>query len=209
MTTIYDITRTISPTTAVWEGDTAYSVKPLLSITGGSTVNLTTLTMSAHTGTHADAPFHYHDAGEKAAQLPLSAYIGKALVVSVPKTSGLLTVEDFARVNLVGGERLLIHTPMSELGDDVLAKDFAALSVELIEHLAGLGYVLIGTDAISVDPYTSKTLGAHHALRRYDILNLESITLVGVPDGVYELIALPLKLEGACASPVRAILRTF
>jgi arylformamidase len=121
----------------------------------------------------------------------------------------LLTPQDFAHVNLVDGERLLIHTPLSELGDEVLAKEFAALSVELIAHLASLGYVLVGTDAISVDPYTSKTLDAHHALRRHHMLNLECITLAGVADGVYELIALPLKLDGACASPVRAILRSF
>ncbi len=209
MTTFYDITRTIRPSTAIWEGDTSYAVNQLLSIAGGSTVNLTTLSLSAHTGTHADAPYHYEDDGVKAAQLPLQAYMGKALVVSITKIEGVFTPQDFAHVNLVGGERLLIHTPLSELGDEVLVKEFAGLGIELIEHLARLGYVLIGTDAISVDPYTSKTLDAHHALRRHNILNLESLTLAGVPDGVYELIALPLKLEGACASPVRAILRAL
>lgn len=209
MHTLYDITRILQPQTAVWDGDTHYQVQPMAQIAQGSTVNLTTLTLSAHTGTHADAPWHYEADGAQADMLPLLPYLGPARVVSVAKTEGFITPADLAHVELQGGERLLIHTPLSELDDSVLQRTFAALSVALIEELAALGYKLIGTDAISVDPYTSQRLDAHHALRRCGLLNLECITLAGVPDGDYELIALPLKLAGACASPVRAILRSW
>lgn len=209
MVTLYDITRTLHPSTAVWDGDTPCQVQPVLEMAHGHAINLTRLTLSAHSGTHADAPYHYTADGLQAAALPLLPYVGRARVVSVPKTDGFITLDDLAHTNLRGGERLLIHTPLSELDDSVLMREFAALSVTLIDHLAALGYVLIGTDAISVDPYTSTTLDAHHALRRGGLFNLESITLAGVPDGDYELMALPLKLAGACASPVRAVLKSL
>lgn len=204
---IYDMTRTIATDTAVWEGDTPYQPRQIVSMAEGASINLVTLTMTAHMGTHADARYHYQLRGDYAAQLPLDAFVGRARVVSVARRTGALLPADFAHVDLNGGERLLIHSWLSEETDTTLIRDFPVLSVELIEHLAALGYVLIATDAISVDPYDSKTLDAHHALARTRLYNLEQITLAGVPDGDYELIALPLKLDQACASPVRAILR--
>jgi arylformamidase len=207
MRMIYDITRTIHPKTHVWEGDTSYSVQPLLQMSQGHSVNLVTLNMSAHSGSHADAYFHYEAHGAHPAQMPLEAYIGRTKVVSVDKKHGSLMPADFAHVDLVGGERLLIHSWVSELDDTEWAQEIPTLSVTLIAHLASLGYRLIGTDAPSVDPYDSKTLEAHHALYHYGMVNLEHITLKAVPDGDYELVALPLKLDLACASPVRAILR--
>lgn len=206
---LYDITRAVRPTTAVWDNDTAYSAQPLLRMADGYSVNLMTLTTTAHIGTHADATFHYTADGVHPIDMPLTAYIGRARVVTAARRHGLLTPADFAHVDLRGGERLLIHTFVSEAPDDLLVREFPALSVALIELLASLGYVLIGVDAVSVDAYDSKTLDAHHALRRHGIVNLEQITLAGVPDGDYELAALPLKLDLACASPVRAVLRTL
>lgn len=191
----------------MWEGDTEYSTKPVIMKADGASVNLLTLTMSAHTGSHADAYFHYADDGDHPVTMPLEKYIGRARVVTVEKRNGALTLEDFAHVDLVGGDRLLIHSHVSDLDDDEWAQEIPYLSVELIEHLAGLGYVLIGLDSPSVDAYDSKDLPCHHALRKQGMVNLEHLQLRGVPDGDYELIALPLKLADACASPVRAILR--
>ncbi len=207
MPTIYDITRTIAPSSAVWEGDTAYSAHLIAEISHGSSINLTRLTLSAHSATHADARFHYQSAGASAEALPLGPFIGPARVVEVQRRSGSMTLDDLSHVDLHNGQRLLIRTFISDTPDEQLTTEFPSLSVALIEHLAALGYVLIGTDAISVDPYTSRTLDAHHALARHGLYNLESLYLKGVPVGDYELIALPLKLSGACASPVRAILR--
>jgi arylformamidase len=207
MPTIYDITRKIAPSSAVWQGDTPYSVHLLADQRRGSSVNLTTLTLSAHSATHADARFHYQADGATVDGVPLEPFIGPARVVSVEQRTGAITPADLAHVDLRGGQRLLIRTFVSSVPDEQLITDFPAFSAALIEHLAELEYVLVGTDAISVDPYTSTTLEAHHALARHGLYNLESICLAGVPDGDYELIALPLKLSGACASPVRAILR--
>ncbi|MGJ3240965.1 MAG: cyclase family protein [Anaerolineae bacterium] len=204
---IYDITRTITPTTHPWPGDTPYSLQAVMEIAQGASVNLLTMTTTCHIGTHADAYFHYEAAGAHPAQMPLDAYIGRARVVTVTRRDGALTLADFAHVDLMGGERLLVHSHVSDLADDQWPATIPYLSVELIAHLAGLGYKLIGLDAPSVDHYESRDLPCHHALYHHGMVNLEHLQLRTVPDGDYELIALPLKLDGACGSPVRAILR--
>jgi arylformamidase len=207
--TIYDITRTISPTLSVWPGDAPFSYDHVLTKSSGSSVNLTTLHLSAHTGTHADAPYHYLDGAEHPADLPLEKYIGPAHVVSITRQHGGITPDDFAGKALDGIQRLLIHTWVSALPDGGWPQDFPYPTVELIEWLAGLGVVLFGVDMPSVDSSDSKTLDCHHRLYHYGIVNLETLMLNNVPDGAYELIALPLKLAGVCGSPLRAILRTL
>jgi len=207
--TIYDITRTVSPRTHVWPGDTPYSAAHVLRRSEGSSVNLTTLTLSAHTGTHADAYYHYDDNGVHPQAMPLDAYIGPAHVVMVSKQEGALYPRDFEHSSLDGIQRLLVHSYVSDLDDDQWPEVFPYLSVELIEWLAARGVRLIGLDSPSVDAFDSKELPCHHALKRLNMVNLETLQLRGVPDDKYELIALPLKLDLACGSPVRAILRTL
>lgn len=206
---IYDISRTLSPQIAVWPGDTPLSVAHNLRLADGDSVNLTTLNLSAHTGTHADAYFHYEADGPHPAQMPLAAYMGPAHVVTVSKADGPLFPDDFAHADLTDVQRLLIHSHVSDLDDDQWPEQFPYLSVELIDWLAEKGVVLIGLDSPSVDALTSTDLPCHHALYRHTIVNLETLLLRGVPDGVYELIALPLKLDRVCGSPVRAILRPY
>lgn len=204
---IYDITRTIAPTTQPWPGDTPYSVEPVMQLQAGASVNLMTMTTTCHIGTHADAYFHYAADGDHPATMPLTPYLGRVRLVEVEKRDGALTLDDFAHVDLVGGERLLIRSHVSELPDDQWPETIPYLSVELIAHLAELNYKLIGLDSPSVDAFDSKTLPCHHALREHGMVNLEHLQLRAVPVGDYELIALPLKLDLACGSPVRAILR--
>lgn len=206
---LYDITRLVAPDTHVWPGDTPYNTQYVMRLAEGASVNLTTLTLSAHTGTHADAYYHYESDGAHPAGMPLAAYLGKARVVTVAKRGGPLLPADFAHVNLVGAERLLIHSWVSDLPDTAWPEVFPYLSVELIEWCADLGIVLIGLDSPSVDAFDSKELLCHHALNRYKMVNIETLQLSGIPDGDYELIALPLKLDKACGSPVRAVLRSL
>jgi arylformamidase len=204
---IYDITRLVSPSTAVWQGDATYSAAPVLQIADGASVNLTTLNLSPHTGTHADAYYHYEEGGAHPSGMPLEAYIGRARVVTVSKRDGALTPADFGYADFTGVGRVLVHSHVSDLPDDVFPSEFPYLSVELVKWLAGQGVGLIGLDSPSVDEFTSKVLPCHRALKQYGMVNLENVFLRGVPDGDYELIALPLKLDLACGSPVRAILR--
>lgn len=207
--TLYDITRTISPTLKVWPGDAQYRVNPVLKLHEGAAVNLTTLTLSSHTGTHADAYFHYTKDGAHPAEMPLEQYIGPARVVTVTKRDGPLEEADFAPGILEGARRLLIHSHVSDLPDDVWPDLFPYPSVALIDYLGTQGCVLIGLDSPSFDELASTALEGHHALARNRIVNLETLNLRGVPDGDYELSALPLKLDEACGSPVRAVLRSL
>lgn len=206
---LYDITRKITPTLSVWPGDTFYHLDQLTRKATGASVNLTTLHLSAHTGTHADAYWHYAEDGAYAGDMPLDAYMGLAQVISVSRTDGGLTLDDLAGRDMRRAPRLLIHSAVSDLPDEQWPREFPYLTVALIDFLADQGVLLIGLDSPSVDAFDSKDLPCHHQLRARSMVNLETLALRGVPDGVYELIALPLRLDGACASPVRAILRSL
>ena len=205
---LYDITRTVSPATAVWPGDAHFNYTHVYQRALGYAVNLTTITLSPHTGTHIDAYYHYEADGAHPAAMPLDAYIGPARVMTVAKRGGALTPDDFQHVELQGVERLLLRSWVSDLPDDQWPPEYPYLSVELIAWLAGLGVRLIGLDSPSVDAFDSTELRCHHALYAYKMVNIELLQLRGVPDGDYELVALPLKLDEVCGSPVRAVLRT-
>ncbi len=209
MPRIYDITRTLSPETAVWPGDTPFSFRQNLSLAEGDSANLTTLTLTAHAGTHTDAPWHVLPGGAHPADLPLEPFIGPAHVVFVERAVGGIVPADFEGRDLSGMERLLIHTFYSDLPDDRFVPDFPYPTPELIEWLAGQGVLLLGVDTPTVDSFDSEALDCHRSLFERGIYNLELLQLSGVPDGVYELIALPLKMAGVCGCPVRAILRTL
>lgn len=206
---LYDITRTVSHRTAVWPGDAPFSAEYVYRLSEGYAVNLLTITMSPHTGTHIDAYYHYEPGGLHPASMPLDVYIGPARVVTVSRRSGALTPDDFRHADMTGVERLLIHSHVSDLDDNQWASEYPYLSIELIEWLASSGVRLIGLDSPSLDAFDSTELRCHHALNRYKMVNIELLQLCGVPDGDYELIALPLKLDEVCGSPVRAILRTL
>ncbi len=204
---LYDISRTVSPQIAVWPGDTPFSYDVVMSKDSGASVNLTTLHLSAHTGTHADAYWHYDSNGLHPAEMPLKKYMGTAQVISLLRAEGGITPAELAGIDLDGAERVLFHTPASDLADHEWSNTFAYLTVELIDYLADRGVVLIGLDSPSVDHVDSKALPCHHQLLTRGMVNLESLQLTGVPDGRYELVALPLRLSAVCGSPVRAVLR--
>lgn len=205
--TLYDITRPMSPSLAAWPGDTPYAQRWVMRIDQGAAVNVSALTMSAHTGTHADAPYHYAEDGALLNALPLDIYMGPATLIEID-VAGEILPQHFAGVDLTRIERLLVRTLASLRPDDVWEEQFAYLSVEAAELLGQSQVRLFGTDCPSVDPMTSKTMDAHRALYRGNVVILEGLQLCGVPLGDYELIALPLKAP-TDASPVRAVLRTL
>lgn len=204
---LYDITRTMFASMAVWPGDAPFELQPTGSIAEGSSVNVTRLSLSAHTGTHVDAPYHFTDEGETMERVDLAAYWGPAQVVTVTKAAGPLTPDDFAGYDLGLAPRLLVKSGASAADPRVFHHDFVYPSPELADHMGAYGIVLYGTDAPSMDASDSKTLEGHHALQRNKTLILEGLDLSDVPDGVYELAAFPLKILGGDGSPVRAVLR--
>lgn len=206
---LIDITRTLVAGVAVWPGDTPYELQPNLQLTQGHSVNLTTLRLSAHTGTHIDAPYHFTKTGATVEALPLHLYWGPAQVVTVSKTGGPLYPDDFAAYDLSLAPRLLVHSPAGDLDQTLFPQKFIYPAPELAQHLAQAGINLFGSDAPSMDAEDSKTLEGHHALHAHGISILEWLDLRNAPDGLYELVALPLKIAGGDGSPVRAALRTI
>ena len=206
MSHLIDITRPINPTIAVWPGDTPFTLDAIARICDGASVNLTTWHMSAHTGTHADAEFHFADDGRSIDQMPLDRYVGRAQVISIGRSSGGILPVDLLSVPITT-ERILFRTTSSALADDQWPSDFVTLTPDVIDWLADRDVILIGLDSPSVDAFDSKLLPSHHRLRARGMANLEGLALANVPDGEYELIAMPLRVIGACASPVRAVLR--
>lgn len=202
---IYDITPPVSEALAVWPGDTRPRREVLRDMRRGDNLTLSTLHATVHLGAHADAPSHYGAEAPSIESQPLELYLGPCRVVRVEVARGARIRPDDLP-DEIATERLLIATgtyPDPTRFD----RDFAALSPEAIDMLHGRGVRLVGIDTPSVDLSDSKELPAHRACLLRGIAILEGVVLDAVPEGDYELIALPLKLEGFDASPVRAILR--
>ena len=207
MREIFDISPLINDRLAVWPGDTPPSREVLLDLARGAAVTLSTLHATVHLGAHADAPSHYARGAQTIDQRRLDFYIGPCQVLHVAAERGALLTPD-AIVEPIQAERILIAT--HTFPDwSAFTSDFAALDPALIADLHSRNVRLIGVDTPSVDPFESKELPAHQAISRYDMAILEGLMLDNVPAGLYELIALPLRLAGFDASPVRAILRTL
>ncbi|HEY3366867.1 MAG TPA: arylformamidase [Symbiobacteriaceae bacterium] len=204
---LYDITHALGNDTAYWPGDSPFRLEPTARIAGGSSVNLSALTLSPHNGTHTDAPFHYDDRGLTMERVSLEPYLGRAVVVALEGRPAV-TAADLQALNIGAPARVLIRT--GSCPDRTrFYPDFTYLEPGAIEYLATLGCRLVGTDAHSVDPFDSKDLRAHHACFQTGMIILENLNLTAVEPGEYELIALPLKLEGGDGSPVRAVLRSL
>jgi len=207
--TFYDVSRTLNTQTYIWPGTKPLRLDEEYSQSQGDSVNVGHLSIGIHTGTHVDAPYHFDSAGSRAAGLPLQPYWGLAQVVTVDKPEGSLEPEDLAGVDLSLAPRLLLHTPASHLPPDLFPEQIVYPSAALAATLSQAGIILFGTDAPSVDAVTDKRLPGHHALHQHRIAILEGLDLSGVPDGIYELAALPLKIEAGDGSPVRAVLRSL
>ena len=204
---LIDITRTLSPSIATWEGDTPFELRKLLSLKAGDSINLSTLIMSVHTGTHMDAPYHFDETGLGVGEMNLLPYWGKAQVIHIDKNEGPLLPEDFQEINLALAPRILIHSSSSGRDQNIFFTDYVYPHPQLAPFLAEKGVILFGSDAPSMDHVKSKSLDGHHALHAHNISILEGLELSGVRAGVYELSALPLKIQGGDGSPVRAVLK--
>jgi arylformamidase len=202
---LYDISRRLANGVPVWPGDTPFRYGVSWPKEESGSVNVGALTMSTHTGTHIDAPFHFDSEGRRVIDLKLEVYIGPARLLDV---SGKESVgaADLAEHDLTGVTRLLLRTG-SWPDPDRFPERITCLRPDIAPFLAEKGIRLIGVDAPSVDPLDSKALPAHHALYQHDIHILEGCALEQIEPGDYELIALPLPLAEADGSPVRAVLR--
>ncbi|HBS28844.1 MAG TPA: hypothetical protein DEB06_05210 [Phycisphaerales bacterium] len=204
---LYDISPPIDDRLQVWPGDERPRREVKCRIEDGAPVTLSALHATVHTGAHADGPNHYGPGAPGIDSVPLERYLGPCQVVTA-RVGRAERVKPSHLARMVTEKRVLLRT--ATYPDPAhFNTDFAAISVELVESLAARGVVLIGIDTPSVDLFDSKDLPAHKAFLRHDVSILEQLVLKEVPDGVFELIALPLRLIGFDASPVRAVLRTI
>jgi len=190
----------------VFPGDTPYRQQWAATLGPGCPVNVSAITLSPHVGAHADAPLHYAPEGEAIGALPLAPFLGRCRVVHAIGCGPLVRWEHLAHALVELPPRVLVRTCRHAVQDRFDAQ-LTAFAPETVERLADAGVQLIGIDTASIDPAESKTLPSHQVIRRRGLRVLENLVLDEVPEGDYELIALPLKLAHACASPVRAILR--
>lgn len=205
---LWDISPPIHDASPVFPGDTPYSQQWCATISPQCPVNVSAITLSPHVGAHADAPLHYAPDGAAIGALDLDTFLGPCRVIHAIGQGPLLLWQH------------LEHAITPDLPARVLVRTYAqaptgwdgaltAYAPETVERLADLGVRLIGIDTASIDPASSKTLDSHQVIRRRGLRVLENLVLDAVPEGDYELIALPLKLTQADASPVRAVLRAL
>lgn len=199
---LIDISQPLSPATAVWPGDQPVEQHWTARLQEGDTVNLSALQLSVHAGTHADAPFHVREEGDRTEDLDLSVFVGPAEVVDA---EGVDTIQP-RHVHGIEAPRVLFKTAASRLSVEEWPESISSIHPDTISVLDDQGVRLVGTDAPSVDPLDSKTLSAHHALIDAGIVNLEGLSLSEVAPGPYSLLSLPINLEEGDAAPVRAVL---
>lgn len=201
---IWDISQKLHPGLPVWPGDTAFDQARTWQMEEGSPVNVSALTLSTHSGAHADAPLHYAQEAPDIASVDLDPYLGECLVIDARGVGHEIEVADLPHLH--SADRVLFRT-FETFPHDEWVNETTAIAPETIEWLGLQGVRLVGIDGPSIDPQDSKTMDAHKAVLKHDIRVLEGLVLDDVAEGRYELIALPLPIVRGDASPVRAILR--
>ena len=205
---LWDISPPVHTGSPVFPGDTPYAQQWAAEIGPGCPVNVSAITLSPHVGAHADAPLHYDPQGAAIGAVDLTPYLGHCRVIHAIGCGPLVRWQDVAHAITADlPPRVLVRTyAQAPTGwDDALP----AYAPDTVQRLADAGVLLIGIDTASIDPASSKTLDSHQVIRQRGLRVLENLVLDEVPEGDYELIALPLKLTTADASPVRAVLRAL
>jgi arylformamidase len=203
---IWDISPPVDEHAAVFPGDAAYAQKLQFALSPECPVNVHTLTLSPHTGAHADAPMHYANGAAAIGAVDLHPYLGPCRVIHCLDCGPLVEPHHIAHALQDLPPRVLLRTSAAA---SQAWESFTAIAPATLALLASKNIALIGIDTPSVDPSTSQDLPSHQLLLKHGLRVLENLVLDEVPAGDYELIALPLKLMQADASPVRAILRAL
>ena len=205
MKRLWDISPPVQPGSPVFPGDTAFGLHWSASLSADCPVNVSTLTLSPHTGAHADAPLHYSADGAAVGLLDLDAFLGPCRVIHAIGCGPLVEWAHLAHALADLPPRVLVRTYAR--APQHWDSQLSAYAPATVARLADAGVRLIGIDTASIDPADSKALPSHQQIRQRGLRVLENLVLDEVPEGDYELIALPLKLMTADASPVRAVLR--
>jgi arylformamidase len=205
---IFDISRPLFNGLAPWPGDTAFHFELKWKMAEGATVNVGAITMGVHNGSHADAPFHFEQGADTIEQMPLETYLGDAVVVDLTAKfetdrTRQITIRDLE--SAAEAPRLLLKTGVWR-DSKIFPEWIPVIASDVAEWLRKRKVKLLGLDVPSVDSIDAKVLVNHHALAAAGVAIVESLDLSEVPAGTYHFSALPLRITGGDAAPVRAIL---
>jgi arylformamidase len=199
-----DVTAPLAEGMTVWPGDAPFRSEQSASIARGDGSNRTLLHLETHTGTHFDAPAHLLADGATLDHLDPALFFGEAVVVSISERRHVLPSDLPPGLS---GARVLFRTLNSDEPEGApFREDFCALDAATAEALAEAGARLVGVDGLSVDPFDSGGLPAHHALLGRDIPIIEGLRLGAARPGRCAFVALPLALTGTDGAPCRAFL---
>ena len=204
---LIDISLPLHADLATYPGNTPFSLEAIKRLANGDSSNVSSLHLSAHTGTHVDAPFHFFDDGPGTEGLPLEMLCGRTRVVEVTTRRGI-TVEDLAGFDLTEDVRLLIKTHNSRLwGSSEFHKDYVGVTGAAAHFLVEQGVKVLGVDYLSVEEYKKAGAPAHRTLLGAGTIVIEGLNLRDVEPGSYEMFCLPLSIVGADGAPARVVLR--
>ena len=204
---LIDISVPIDASLATYPGNTPFALEAIKRIARGDSSNVSTLRMSAHAGTHVDAPRHFFDDRPGAESLPLDLLCGRTRVIELT-TRRVVTPEDLAGFDLREDMRLLLKTHNSRLwGSPVFHEDFIGVSEGAAHFLVDRGVKVLGVDYLSVEPFKAPGAPAHHVLLGAGTIVIEGLNLRDVEPGIYEMFCLPLPVVGADGAPARVVLR--
>ncbi|MEI6056578.1 MAG: cyclase family protein [Lentisphaerota bacterium] len=206
---LYDISLPISNDLFVWPGDPSVSLIQAKSISKGDQCNVSQLQMGVHTGTHIDAPYHFINDGARVESIPMETFIGTCLVIEVDSKT-LVEKQDLLKYKIGEHSRILLKTRNTDLwANNVKSFDrnFVALAIDAAQYLIEMNILLVGIDYLSIESFHSANNPVHKLLLKNNITILEGLNLSKIKPGVYELICLPLKLQGCEGSPARVLLR--
>jgi arylformamidase len=204
---LIDVSVPLDANLPTYPGNTPFAVEAIQRIAQGNHANLSSLHLSAHSGTHVDAPRHFFDAGAGVDALPLEILCGRTRVIEVTSRKAV-EAEDLAASDLSEDVRLLIKTHNSRLwGTAEFQKEYVGVSESGAKYLVEHGIKVVGVDYLSVEPFKTPGAPTHHTLLGGGTIVIEGLNLRDVEPGVYDMLCLPLRVVGADGAPARVVLR--
>jgi arylformamidase len=204
---IYDISVPIRTGGLVYPGNPEIEITLQQAVAKGAGANVSYVRFGSHTGTHADAARHFFDDGQTVDRIPLDRLIGPALVLSFPDDVRAVSAADLRNHALKGRKRVLLRTRNSALlSQEEFVRDYTYLAPDGAQYLVDNGVELVGIDYLSIEQFHSGHHKTHRILLERSVVILEGLDLSIPVAGEYELICLPLRIEGCDGAPARAVL---
>jgi arylformamidase len=204
---LIDVSVALDASLPTYPGNTPFSLEATKRISRGESSNVSTVHMSAHAGTHVDAPRHFFDGAAGVDALPLEILLGRARVIEIRSRKGI-GPDELSEIDLSEDIRVLIKTANSRLwGSPEFHPEYLGVTEAGAKHLLEHGIKVLGVDYLSVEQFRTPGAPAHHVLLGGGIIVIEGLNLRDVEPGIYEMFCLPLRIVGADGAPARVVLR--